>query len=79
LRYTIEARKLTSESTQRRLSDDGSQRTVVLANDADEAIQRYVREREAELVSLTRPSRGDESIATVKQQDAVFLVRVYAA
>jgi hypothetical protein len=79
LQYTIEARQLTSESTQRRHADDRSQHTVVLANDANEAIQQYVRERQAELVSFTRPGRGDESIATVKKADGVFLVRVYSA
>ena len=52
---------------------------TVEARDADEAITQYVRECEGELVSCTRPARGDESIATVKKQDAVFLVRVYSA
>ena len=33
----------------------------------------------AELVSFTQPGRSEESIATVKKQDTVFLVRVYAA
>jgi hypothetical protein len=79
LEYTIEARELTNESTHRRTYEDASRRTVVVARDADEAINQYVRDRAAELVSLTHPGRGDESIATVKQEDAVFLVRVYAA
>jgi hypothetical protein len=79
LEFTIEARELTSESTHRRRNQDGSLRTVVDARDADEAINLYVRDQAAELVSLTHPGRGDESIATVKQEDVVFLVRVYAA
>ncbi|HKR64018.1 MAG TPA: hypothetical protein VJZ00_09825 [Thermoanaerobaculia bacterium] len=48
----------------------------VEANDPDEAISRFVRQSDAELVSCTRP-RGQEAIATVKKEDAVFLVRVY--
>jgi hypothetical protein len=52
---------------------------VIEANDADEAISQFVREYEAELVSFSSPARGTESIATVKKEDAVFLVRVYAA
>jgi hypothetical protein len=71
LQYTIEARELTNGAE--------SRRTVVMAKDADEAIHRYVLDREAELVSFSQPARGQESIATVKKQDAVFLVRVYAA
>ena len=79
MQYTIEARELTNESTQRGRPDEGSKRTMVMANDPDEAIHQYVRESEAELVSFTQPARGQESIATVRKQDVVFLVRVYAA
>jgi hypothetical protein len=78
LQYTIESRELTNESTRRR-RDPGSIRTVVVANDPDEAIHRFVRESAAELLSFTDPGRGRESIATVKKEDMVFLVRVYAA
>lgn len=56
-----------------------SHRLVVEAGDADEAITQYVAAYAGELVSFSRPGRGLESIATVKQEDTVFLVRVYAA
>jgi hypothetical protein len=79
LQYTIEARELTNEYTHRPSHDVESRRTVVEASDADEAINQYVRASAAELVSFTSPGRGHESIATVKKEDAVFLVRVYAA
>ena len=79
MQYTIEARELTNEYTHRPAYDVESRRTVVEANDAGEAISRYVLQSEAELVSFTRPARGTESIATVKKEDSVFLVRVYAA
>jgi len=75
MQYTIEARAL----THRAAHDVQSLRTVVMAKDANEAIQQYVRDRAAELMSFTHPGNGPESIATVKQEDAVFLVRVYAA
>ena len=78
MRYTIEARELTNEYTHRPSYDVESRMTVVEAGDADEAISRYVRESECELVSFASP-RGHESIATVKKEDTVFLVRVYAA
>jgi len=71
LQYTIEARELTHGHE--------SLRTVIEANDENEAINRYVRDRAAELVSFTTPPRGAESIATVKKEDTVFLVRVYTA
>ena len=77
MQYTIETRELTNESTRRLRSDPGSVRTVVVAKDPDEAIHQFVRESDAELVSFTEPGHGRESIATVKKQDVVFLVRVY--
>jgi hypothetical protein len=33
----------------------------------------------SELVSVTTPAKGSESIATVRKDDSVFLLRVYAA
>lgn len=79
MQYTIEARELTNEYTHRPTYEVESKRTVVEAADADEAISQFVRDSEAQLVSLTRPARGTESIATMKKEDTVFLVRVYAA
>jgi hypothetical protein len=77
LQYTIEARALTSEYTHRPAFDVESRRTFVEAEDSQEAITRFVRLSDAELVSCTHPGRGRESIATMKKEDAVFLVRVY--
>jgi hypothetical protein len=71
VQFTIEARALRND-------DGGLRRTFVEAADAEEAIARFVRLSDAELVSCSRPRRGHESIATVKKQDAVFLVRIYA-
>ena len=79
LQYTIEARELTNEYTHRPTYDVPSRHTIVEASNADEAITQFVRESACELVSYTRPARGSESIATVKKEDTVFLVRVYAA
>ena len=77
MRYTIEARELTNEYSHPS-SHGQPQQTVVDANDAGEAITRYVRDSQSELVCVTHPSRGQESIATVRKEDAVYLVRVYA-
>src|SRR5688500_13541781 len=79
LQYTIEAKELTNRYSQRPSYEAESRRTVVEAIDADAAISQFVRDSKAELVSLTRPARGTESIVTMKKEDAVFLVRVYAA
>ena len=70
LRYTIEARELTNHREARL--------TTVDASDAGEAISRYVQDSDAELVSFASP-RGMESIATVRKEDTVYLVRVYTA
>jgi hypothetical protein len=77
LQYTIEARELTNEYTHRPAVDAHAQRTTIEATDADEAISRFVRANESELVSFIRP-KGRESIATIKKNDSVYLVRVYA-
>ena len=79
MQYTIEARQLTNEYTPRPALDGGSRRTVIEAATADDAISEFVRRDASELVSLTRPLRGQESIATIRKDDSMFLVRVYAA
>jgi len=68
VQYTIESRELTEVHLRR---------TTVEARDADEAISRFVRDSNSELMSFTKLARGLESIATVKKNDALFLVRVY--
>lgn len=78
MQYTIEARELTRE-TSHRLSSEAPHDTVVEAGDAEEAISRFLQQNRSELVSVTRPVHGSESIATVKKDDAVYLLRVYAA
>ena len=78
MQFTIEARELTNEYTHRPAYDVETKRVTIEAGDAGEAISHYLRESASELVSFTSP-RGQESIATVKKEDTVFLVRVYAA
>lgn len=78
LQYTIEARQLTNEYNHRPSFDIDSHQTVIEAANADDAIGEFVRRSASELVSLHKPLRGSESIATVKKDDSVFLVRVYA-
>jgi hypothetical protein len=78
LQYTIEARELTNEYTHRPSFDGELRSMTVEASDAGEAISQFVEENQSELVSFIRPGNSRESIATVKKEDAVFLVRVYA-
>jgi hypothetical protein len=70
LQFTIETREL---------SNPRSNHMKVEAADADDAISRFVAESASELMSVTKPCDGRESIATVRKDDSVFLVRVYAA
>jgi len=79
VQYTIEARQLTSENTAPRTIDAAPRRTTIEAHDPDEAITQFVVQSAFELVDIARPARGQESIATVKNGDSVFLVRCYAA
>ena len=79
MQYTIESRELTSESTHRPTYQAEPRRMTIEARNPDEAINHFVNQNESELVSFTNPRPGVESIATVKKDDIVFLVRVYAA
>lgn len=78
MQFTIETRQLTSEYTHRPSYDVEPRRMTVEAAGPNEAISQFVRDHASELVSLTQPAIGRESIATVKKDDSVFLVRVYA-
>jgi len=78
VQYAIEERKLTSDYTHRSIEHE-PRRIFVEADDVDAAISQFVVQSASELVSLTNPGRGRESIATVKKDDSVYLVRVYAA
>lgn len=80
MQYTIETRELTNEYSHSPSYDGEVRQRTIEADDGTDALYRYVREEASELVSLTRAGNGHgESIATVKKEDAVFLVRVYAA
>ncbi len=79
MQYTIEARELTNENTHRPSYDGEPQWTTIEADDPDEAISQFLVQSAAELVSVSRPAQGQESIATVKNGDSVYLLRVYAA
>ena len=77
MQFTIESRQLTNEYTHRPSFDLPV--TAKMRLRVDDAIGEFVRRNHSELVSLIRPIRGQESIATVKKNDLVYLVRVYAA
>jgi hypothetical protein len=79
LQFTIETRQLTNEYTHRPSFDDETRQILIEAGTPDDAIGEFVKQNDSELVSLTSPVRGRESIATVKKNDSVYLVRVYAA
>ncbi|GAC1435145.1 MAG: hypothetical protein NVSMB68_07440 [Thermoanaerobaculia bacterium] len=79
MRYTIEERELTNASAPRPSFDREPRRITLEAQDPDEAISRFVVQNASELVSVTRPAQGRESIATVKKDECMYLVRVYAA
>lgn len=70
MQFTIETREL---------SNPRSDQTIVEASNADEAINRFVQQNASELMSLSRPAEGRESIATIRKNDSVYLVRVYSA
>jgi len=78
LQFTIESRELTSSNYRRANRVDPISMTID-ADNPDDAITAFVRQSDSELVSFQKPAECRESIATVKKDDVVFLVRVYAA
>lgn len=76
MQYTIESRPLTSDHSHRPSVDSEPSSTTVEASTADEALSYFARTSASEIVSF-QPMEGRESIATVKKNDSVFLVRVY--
>ena len=78
MQYTIESRPLTNATTVRPTADAEPKQMRIEAANAEGAISEYLRQSDLELVSLTKPLTGRESIATVKNDASVFLVRVYA-
>jgi len=79
VQYTIEARELTNENSHRVSVEVAPHRTTIEARDPDDAITQFVVQSAFELVHITKPARGQESIATVKNGDQIYLVRCYAA
>ena len=80
MQFTIESRALhNSENSHQPPADPRPNQTTIEADNADEAITQFVLQSASELVSLSKPAEGRESIATVKKDESVFLVRVYAA
>ena len=77
MQYTVEARELSNEFTNRPAVESHSQHTIIEADDADDAISRFVERDHSQLVSFVS-SKGREGIATIRKNDSVFLVRVYA-
>ena len=75
MQFTIESRELTSNRNER----PEPVSTTIDAETPDDAITAFVQQNASELVSFQKPAECRESIATVKKDDVVFLVRVYAA
>ena len=78
MQFTIESRELSFNSNHPRVVRVEPTSMTIDADTADAAISEFVRQNESELVSFQKPAECRESIATVKKDDVVFLVRVYA-
>ena len=78
MQFTIESRELTSQSNHSHAILVESTSMTIDADNPDDAITEFVRQSASELVSFQKPAECRESIATVRKDDIVFLVRVYA-
>jgi len=73
LQFTIESRRLpTSPNPQ-------ATPVIIEALNPGDALSEFVRRSKLEVVSVATPASGRESIATVRKDEAVYLVRVYQA
>jgi hypothetical protein len=75
LQFTIESRELTPLEFVRR----EARSTVIEAADRDAALSEFARRNASQVVSFSTPAAGRESIATMKKDASVYLVRVYEA
>jgi len=73
LQFTIESRQLPNSSA------GDSKPIIIEAMNPKDALSEFVRRNKSEVVSMATPAKGRESIATIKKNDAVYLVRVYEA
>ena len=78
MQFTIESRELTTQSNHSHAVLVEPASMTIDADNPDDAITEFVRQSASELVSFQKPAECRESIATVKKDDVVFLVRVYA-
>jgi hypothetical protein len=78
VQFTIEKHPLTTEYSHRPEVDGDRSTFTIEALSSDEAIHQFVSDEESELVSHVRPLTGRESIATVKKNDAMYMLRIYA-
>lgn len=77
--YNIESRQLTSEATRAPHNSDAPNQMTIDADDVEGAITFFLQEQQSELVSGLQQLPGRESIATVRKDDSVYLVRISAA
>jgi hypothetical protein len=76
MKFSIEQRQLTSEESHRPVFEPESTTAVIEAADHDEAIGWLAHTGHSEVISVVRPLRGGEAVATVRRNEAVFLWRV---
>ena len=71
--FTIEQREINAPGT----SVVESIALVVDAPDCEHALYNFVSDCDCELLSYVSPAACTESIATVRQGDALFMLRIY--
>jgi hypothetical protein len=76
VQFTIERLPLSARSHDPAV-DSERVTSIIEAADPEDAISRYVSEERSELMSHARALRGAESVATVRKDDAVYMLRVY--
>jgi hypothetical protein len=76
VQFTIEKSQLTVERHHAAVGLERA-KAIVEAADLDEAMQKYLAEESSELMSQVRPLRGAESVATVRKDDALYMLRIY--
>jgi hypothetical protein len=77
VQFTIEKSQLTVDSHQGAAIDSEPTTAVVEASDSEDAVFKYLAEESSELMSHVHPLWGAESVATVRKDDALYMLRIY--
>jgi hypothetical protein len=77
VQFTIEKCPLSSEPGQGDWIESEAANSIVEASDSADAVSKYLAGESSELMSHVHPLWGAESVAMVRKDDTVYMLRIY--